>query len=87
MALSKLSALACVLATVQPLASAWSDADLAEKRAFTSTPLYKNPKASIEARVNDLLPRMTLEEKVAQLIQGAPLVHPHLDAISKRSRR
>ncbi|KAI0352431.1 glycoside hydrolase [Trametes cingulata] len=35
-----------------------------------SRPLYKNPNADIEARVNDLLPRMTLEEKVAQLIQG-----------------
>lgn len=32
-----------------------------------SRPVYKNPRASIEARVNDLLPRMTLEEKVAQL--------------------
>ena len=31
------------------------------------TPIYKNPKASIEARVNDLLSRMTLEEKAAQL--------------------
>ena len=32
-----------------------------------STPLYKNANASIEDRVNDLLPRMTLEEKVAQM--------------------
>lgn len=32
-----------------------------------SLPTYKNPKASIEARINDLLPRMTLEEKVSQL--------------------
>lgn len=32
-----------------------------------SRPVHKNPRASIEARVNDLLPRMTLEEKVAQL--------------------
>ncbi|PIL26655.1 hypothetical protein GSI_11280 [Ganoderma sinense ZZ0214-1] len=35
-----------------------------------TTPVYKNPSASIEDRVNDLLPRMTLEEKVAQIIQG-----------------
>ncbi|KAG6820323.1 hypothetical protein H0H93_002172 [Arthromyces matolae] len=35
-----------------------------------SVPIYKNPKASIEDRVNDLLPRMTVEEKVSQLIQG-----------------
>ncbi|KAG6832147.1 hypothetical protein H0H92_004878 [Tricholoma furcatifolium] len=35
-----------------------------------SVPIYKNPNASIEDRVNDLLPRMTLQEKVAQIIQG-----------------
>ncbi|KAJ3552474.1 hypothetical protein NM688_g4133 [Phlebia brevispora] len=35
-----------------------------------SLPIYKNPEADIEDRVNDLLPRMTLEEKVSQIIQG-----------------
>ncbi|KAG6890480.1 hypothetical protein C0992_001148 [Termitomyces sp. T32_za158] len=35
-----------------------------------SVPIYKDPNAPIEDRVNDLLPRMTLEEKVSQLIQG-----------------
>ena len=35
--------------------------------AQTTTPLYKNPSAPIEQRVKDLLGRMTLEEKVAQL--------------------
>ncbi|KAI5117718.1 hypothetical protein M0805_001804 [Coniferiporia weirii] len=35
-----------------------------------SKPLYKNPSAGIEERVEDLLGRMTVEEKVAQLIQG-----------------
>ena len=30
-------------------------------------PLYKDPNASIEARVADLLPRMTVQEKVAQM--------------------
>ena len=29
--------------------------------------MYKNPKEPIEARVNDLLSRMTLREKIAQL--------------------
>ncbi|ELU43962.1 beta-glucosidase, putative [Rhizoctonia solani AG-1 IA] len=33
-------------------------------------PLYKNPNAPIEDRIKDLLPRMTVEDKVAQLIQG-----------------
>lgn len=33
-------------------------------RALNDTPLYKDPKASIEDRVADLLPRMSLAEKV-----------------------
>ena len=32
-----------------------------------STPIYKDPTADIEDRVNDLLPRMTVQEKVAQM--------------------
>ena len=32
-----------------------------------SLPVYKNPNSAIEDRINDLLPRMTVEEKVAQL--------------------
>src|SRR6185436_15894589 len=32
-----------------------------------STPLYRQANASVDARVSDLLSRMTLEEKVAQL--------------------
>ena len=48
----------------------------ADTRAFNkdgSLPTYKDPKASLEARVADLLPRMTIEEKVAQMY--AALVH------------
>ena len=36
-----------------------------------SRPLYKDPNAAIEDRVSDLLGRMTLEDKVGQLMQGA----------------
>lgn len=36
----------------------------------SSTPLYKNPTASVDDRVADLLSRMTIEDKTAQLIQG-----------------
>lgn len=32
-----------------------------------SMPAYKNPQKSVEVRVADLLDRMTLEEKVAQM--------------------
>lgn len=41
-----------------------------EKRAENldgTVPVYKNPSASVEDRLNDLLPRMTVEEKVAQM--------------------
>ena len=33
----------------------------------SSLPIYKNSNASVEDRVNDLLPRMTVQEKVSQL--------------------
>ncbi|KAL3465876.1 glycoside hydrolase superfamily [Aspergillus heterothallicus] len=38
--------------------------------AQDSSPLYKDPNAAIEVRVSDLLGRMTLEDKMAQLMQG-----------------
>ena len=34
---------------------------------LSAQPLYKNPQASVEARVQDLLSRMTTQEKVGQL--------------------
>jgi beta-glucosidase len=34
---------------------------------------YRNPKLTVEERVADLLPRMTLEEKVAQICGGAEM--------------
>lgn len=43
--------------------------------AAKSKPLYKNPKAPVEARVNDLLGRMTLEEKVGQMNQLCGIEH------------
>ncbi|PWY79124.1 beta-glucosidase [Aspergillus heteromorphus CBS 117.55] len=35
-----------------------------------SRPLYKDPHAPVEARVSDLLGRMTIQDKMAQLMQG-----------------
>jgi beta-glucosidase len=39
----------------------------------SQTPLYKDPKAPVEKRVKDLLSRMTIEDKRAQLMQGMSL--------------
>lgn len=36
----------------------------------TAKPKYKDTSAPLEERVSDLLSRMTIEEKTAQLIQG-----------------
>lgn len=45
----------------------WLMTTLAHGQPRGSTPDYKNPKLPVERRVEDLLSRMTLEEKVAQL--------------------
>ena len=45
---------------------------MSEKKQQT---LYKNPKASVEQRVDDLLRRMTLEEKVGQMNQLVGIEH------------
>jgi beta-glucosidase len=37
-------------------------------------PLYKDPNAPMEKRVDDLLSRMTLEEKIGQLMNDAPAI-------------
>jgi beta-glucosidase len=39
-----------------------------------TTPLYKNPALPIEQRVNDLVSRMTLEEKISQMMNGAAAI-------------
>jgi beta-glucosidase len=36
----------------------------------TTNAVYKNPKASVEDRVEDLISRMTIQEKTSQLVQG-----------------
>jgi beta-glucosidase len=40
----------------------------AHPAAQNTAPAYKDPKLPVEARVEDLLARMTLEEKVAQML-------------------
>lgn len=44
------------------------------RHGYTQTPAYLNPSLSIEARVNDLISRMTLEEKVGQMLNSAPAI-------------
>lgn len=46
-----------------------SSYDLVRRQAVSNA-TYKDPNASVEDRVTDLLSRMTTEEKTAQLIQG-----------------
>ncbi len=50
------------------LAAAVSAAD--KGRPSLKNAVYKNPKASVDARVADLISRMTIEEKASQLVQG-----------------
>ncbi|MCH8615435.1 glycoside hydrolase family 3 C-terminal domain-containing protein [Sphingomonas sp. SM33] len=62
-------ALAAVAAAA--LIGAWGVSSAAQPRAATKVvggALYKDPSKPVEARVDDLLKRMTLEEKAAQLM-------------------
>jgi beta-glucosidase len=40
----------------------------------TTIPTYKNPRLPVEDRVNDLVSRLTLEEKVSQMMDVAPAI-------------
>jgi beta-glucosidase len=44
----------------------------------TTLPAYRDPALPIEQRVNDLVSKMTLEEKVSQMMNSAPAI-PRLD--------
>src|SRR5919199_4869077 len=59
----------------------------AATRSQERTPDYKNPRLPVERRVADLLGRMTLEEKAAQLVclwTGRPQVRPQTDFATDR---
>ncbi len=60
-ALAAATALTLALPLALPLALASLGAHAAGQ------PLYKDPHASVDARVNDLISRMTLQEKIAQI--------------------
>src|SRR5579884_905611 len=42
--------------------------------ALCQAPVYMNPSAPVEQRVSDLLSRMTLEEKVSQMLSESPAI-------------
>ncbi|WP_216595903.1 glycoside hydrolase family 3 N-terminal domain-containing protein [Flammeovirga sp. OC4] len=46
-----------------------------ETRASNDQPIYKNSEATVEDRIADLMSKMTLEEKVAQMAQYVGLEH------------
>ena len=41
---------------------------------LAQAPLYKDPAAALDRRVEDLLSRMTLEEKISQLMNDSPAI-------------
>ncbi len=49
-----------------------------EKVDYSQLPTYKNPTLSTEERVDDLVSRMTLEQKTSQMVNDAPAI-PELD--------
>src|ERR1035437_9575211 len=52
----------------------WAALILALALWSQSAPLYKNPDAPLDKRVEDLLSRMTLEEKVSQMMNDSPAI-------------
>ena len=67
------------------VASCWWP--VAKMNSQEKVPDYKNPRLPVEKRVADLLSRMTLEEKVAQLTclwGGRPQVNPQTDFSTDR---
>ncbi len=63
-----------------PLKGAAKAAGAKSLPASGGSPAYRNPKLSVEERVHDLLGRMTLEEKAAQLVSTFIDRKPYLDA-------
>ena len=81
-------AIASVILVIPPKPSGQTAIEsLAVLQSQTNAPDYKNPRLPVERRVADLLSRMTLEEKVAQLVclwSGRPQVKPQTDFSTDR---
>src|SRR6185503_15757672 len=63
----------CVLIIVLCLLVVDSPATTQEAKPDPGAP-YLNPKLELDQRVNDLISRMTLEEKVSQMMNAAPAI-------------
>jgi beta-glucosidase len=55
---------------IKGLAGSFLLATLVASVSGKSTPVYKDATAPVDKRVKDLLGRMTIEDKMAQLMQG-----------------
>src|SRR5256714_1149424 len=69
------------------LAVAFAVVPSVDTHSQAQAPDYKNPRLPVERRVADLLSRMTLEEKIAQLVclwGGRPQVAPQTDFSTDR---
>src|SRR5688572_16905335 len=60
--------------TISALSAFLVVAALVNTATTQSLPAYKNPNLPIEQRVNDLLSRMTLEEKIGQMVNNTPAI-------------
>ncbi len=63
-----------VLAVAAAVAVVQADNPGSKAPGLQQPPLYLNPDADVEARARDLVSRMTLEEKVPQLMDQAPAI-------------
>ncbi len=67
--------------------AAWAGMPVRDTRSQVAVPDYKNPNLPVDQRVNDLVNRMTIEEKVAQLTclwSNRPQVKPQTDFSTSR---
>ena len=64
----RIAALAIAATALTPVLAVPAQAQTSKAGAKAAGPLYKDASQPIEARVNDLLGRMTLDEKIGQLV-------------------
>lgn len=62
--------LICWMQTISRWCSFWRHSCFLITTSADPVPLYKDPNANVEVRVSDLLSRMTVSNKVSQLVQG-----------------